>query len=88
MEFKELLQLAKATAKANPSAPTAYSFAGKNYGYSDLNETLRTEFSKLAGTYRDYKINQNTIFALIDGIVKYERVGKNRKRVSVYEIVK
>lgn len=30
----------------------------------------------------------DTIFALKDGIVKYERVGKNRKRVSVYEIVK
>lgn len=26
----------------------------------------------------------DTIFALIDGIVKYERVGKNRVRVSVY----
>jgi len=25
-----------------------------------------------------------TIFATIDGIVKYERVGKRRKRVSVY----
>lgn len=30
----------------------------------------------------------DTIFALKDGIVKYERLGKNRKRVSVYEIVK
>ena len=30
----------------------------------------------------------DTIFALKDGIGKYERVGKNRKRVSVYEIVK
>lgn len=30
----------------------------------------------------------DTIFALKDGIVKYERVGKNRKRVSIYEIVK
>ena len=30
----------------------------------------------------------DTIFALKDGNVKYERVGKNRKRVSVYEIVK
>ena len=30
----------------------------------------------------------DTIFALKDGIVKYERVGKNRKRISVYEIVK
>lgn len=31
------------------------------------------------GIGRDY-----TIFAKIDGIVQYERVGKNRKRVSVY----
>ena len=27
----------------------------------------------------------DTIFALIDGVVKYERVGKNRVRISVYE---
>ncbi|MGI6552125.1 MAG: 50S ribosomal protein L27 [Bacillota bacterium] len=26
----------------------------------------------------------HTLFALIDGIVKYERIGKDRKRVSVY----
>lgn len=26
----------------------------------------------------------DTLFALIDGIVKYERVGKNKKKVSVY----
>ena len=26
----------------------------------------------------------DTIFALIDGIVKYERVGKNKTRASVY----
>lgn len=28
--------------------------------------------------------SDDTIFALIDGVVKFERVGKNRKRVSVY----
>lgn len=28
----------------------------------------------------------DTIFAIKSGIVKYERVGKDRKRVSVYEI--
>lgn len=28
----------------------------------------------------------DTIFATKSGIVKYERVGKDRKRVSVYEI--
>lgn len=27
----------------------------------------------------------DTIFALIDGVVRYERVGRNRTRVSVYE---
>jgi hypothetical protein len=31
-----------------------------------MNETLRTEFQELAPDYRNYKINQNTIFALIE----------------------
>ncbi len=31
------------------------------------------------------KGKDDTIFALKEGIVKFERVGKNRKRVSVYE---
>ncbi|MCR4562447.1 MAG: 50S ribosomal protein L27 [Bacilli bacterium] len=30
----------------------------------------------------------DSIFALIDGVVKFERVGKNRKRVSVYAVEK
>ena len=30
----------------------------------------------------------DTIFATKEGIVRFERVGKNRKRVSVYEITK
>lgn len=29
--------------------------------------------------------SDDTLFALIDGFVKYERVGKNKKKVSVYE---
>ena len=29
--------------------------------------------------------SNDTLFALKDGVVKYERVGKDRKRVSVYE---
>ncbi len=28
--------------------------------------------------------NDDTLFALIDGIVKYERLGKVKKKVSVY----
>ena len=30
----------------------------------------------------------DTLFAKIDGIVKYERIGKNRKQVSVYPVSK
>ena len=66
LKFEEMLKLAKTVAKANPSAPTAYSFGDRTYGYSEMNETLRAEFQELAPDYRNYKINQNTIFALIE----------------------
>ena len=66
LKFEDMLKLAKTVAKANPSAPTAYSFGDKTYGYSEMNETLRAEFQELAPDYRNYKINQNTIFALIE----------------------
>ena len=32
------------------------------------------------------KGSDDTLFALVDGTVKFERVGKDRKKVSVYEI--
>ena len=66
LKFEDMLKLAKTVAKANPNAPTAYSFGDKTYGYSEMNETLRAEFQELAPDYRNYKINQNTIFALIE----------------------
>ena len=66
LEFNDVLKLAKTVARANPSAPIAYSFDGKNYAYEEMNEALRTEFQALAPNYREYKINQNTIFALIE----------------------
>ena len=66
LKFEEILSLAKTVARANPSAPTAYSFGEKKFGYSELNEALRVEFSALAPDFRTYKINQNTIFALIE----------------------
>lgn len=28
----------------------------------------------------------DTLFALVDGVVKYERIGKNRKQASVYPV--
>ena len=32
------------------------------------------------------KGSDDTLFALVDGTFKFERVGKDRKKVSVYEI--
>ena len=66
MEFNDILKLAKTVAKADPSKPVAYSFGEKSFGYSEMNETLRAEFAAFAPDYRTYKINQNTIFALIE----------------------
>ena len=66
MEFNDILKLAKTVAKADPSKPVAYSFGEKSFGYSEMNETLRAEFAALSPDYRTYKINQTTIFALIE----------------------
>ena len=66
LEFKDMLALAKTVAKANPSAPTAYSFGEKKFSYNELQDTLRDEFKELAGTYSLYRQNKNTIFALLE----------------------
>lgn len=66
LDRNNLLALMKQVAKANPSAPTAYSFNGKDLSYEALNETLRQELNELAGTYSLYRENKNLIFSLIE----------------------
>ena len=66
LEFKDILTLAKTVAKADSTAPVAYSFGDKKFGYSELQETLRNEFKEIAGTYSLYRENKNTVFALIE----------------------
>ena len=66
LEFNDILKLAKTVAKANPSAPTAYSFGDKNFSYNEMQETLRNEFREIAGTYSLYRENKNTVFSLIE----------------------
>lgn len=66
LQFDELVKLAKATAKANPSAPVAYSFGEDKLSYSAMNETLRNELQEIAGTYSLYRENKNKVFALIE----------------------
>ena len=66
LDFKDMLSLAKTVAKANPLAPTAFSYGDKNYQYGEMQETLRNEFKELAGTYSLYRENKNTIFSLLE----------------------
>lgn len=66
LEKNELLKLMKATAKADNSAPVAYSFNGENLSYDALNETLRRELNEYAGTFAQYRENKNLIFSLIE----------------------
>ena len=66
LEFKDMSTLTKLVANAKPSAPVAYSYGDKQFSYSDLADTVRSEFAALAPDYRTYKVNQNTIFALLE----------------------
>lgn len=66
LDKKNLVQLMKIVAKAEPSAPVAYSFNGENLSYEALNETLRRELNELAGSYSLYRENKNLIFSMIE----------------------
>ena len=69
LDRKNLVALMKQVAKADPSAPTSYSFNGQNLSYEAMNETLRSELNELAGTYSLYRENRNTIFSLIEEVL-------------------
>lgn len=62
----ELMQLAKATAKASLNPSTAFAFGDKKLTYEALNETFRKEMNELAGTNALYRENKNLIFSLIE----------------------
>lgn len=66
LDRENLTALMKQVAKADPSAPTAYSFNGKNLSYEAMNDTLRAELNELAGTYSKYRENKNLIFSMIE----------------------
>ena len=66
LDRANLVALMKQVAKADPSAPVAYSFNGQSLSYEALNETLRNELNELAGTYSLYRDNKNLIFSIIE----------------------
>ena len=69
LNHTELLKLAMAASTANPSAPVAYSYEGKNFSYSELNDALFAEISELASDNRTYRENKNTIFSIIEQVI-------------------
>ena len=66
LKIDELTKLAKMAAKADPSAPVAYSFNGENFSYDNMQEALRAQFKELAPDFRSYRENKNTIFRIIE----------------------
>lgn len=66
LDRKNLFELAKVVAKANPTSTVAYSYGDNKFNYSELNETLRTELKEIAGTYALYRENKNLVFSLIE----------------------
>lgn len=69
LDRNNLVSLAKIVAKADSSAPTAYSYNGESFSYDELNDTLRKEFNEYAGNYRDYCENKNLIFSVIEEVL-------------------
>lgn len=69
LDRNNLVSLMKQVAKADPSAPVAYSFNGQSLSYEDLNDTLRNELNEYAGTYALYRENKNLIFRMIEEVL-------------------
>ena len=66
LDRANLVALMKQVAKADPSAPVAYSYNDKSLSYEALNETLRQELNEYAGTYNQYRENKNLSFSIIE----------------------
>ena len=66
LERKQLIALAKATAKASLNPSVAFAFGDEKLSYEALNATFRKEMDELAGTYAQYRENKNLIFNLIE----------------------
>ena len=62
----QLMQLAKATAKASLNPSVAFAYGDKNLSFEALNETFRKEMNELGGTPQLYRENKNLIFDLIE----------------------
>lgn len=69
LDSKNLIQLGKIVAKANPLAPTSYSWNGESLSYDAMHETLRQEFAELGGSPALYRENKNLIFSVMEEVL-------------------
>ena len=88
LDKKNLFELAKIVANANPSSQVAYSFGEDKFTYSELNDTLRDELNKLAGNYQLFRENKNTIFTLIENTIDDILPKKVMEHYSMFADVK
>lgn len=88
LDNKNLFELAKIVANANPSSQVAYSFGEDKFTYSELNDTLRDELNKLAGNYQLFRENKNTIFTLIENTIDDVLPKKVMEQYSMFADVK
>ena len=69
LDINQLKLLAKATVNADPSSKVAYQYGDEKLTYRELNETLRSELNALAGDYKSFRENKNTVFTIIETVV-------------------
>lgn len=65
LDRNNLKILMKTIAKANPTAPTAYSFGEQSFSLTELNETLRAELNEYSKDFYAYEQHKPMIYALI-----------------------
>ena len=69
LDNTQLVLMGKALAKAQPTAPVAYSYGDEKFSYTQLNEAFRNEINEIAGTYSLFRENKNRIFKLFEEII-------------------
>ena len=63
---EQLIELARANAKASLNPSVAYSFGGEKLSADALNKTFIKELNELGKTPQDFRENKNLIFTLIE----------------------
>lgn len=66
LEKNQLIELARANAKASLNPSVAYSWGGEKLSADALNKTFINELNELGKTPQDFRDNQNLIFTLME----------------------